>query len=216
MPFARGYSLGCGPVEQLQHNDKWAELTGVMVKAARAVEAGGAQFLVICSNTMHKVADEVEASVSIPLLHIADTTASAILSAGAYGSQAGASAAHAPDPRPVHIKTVGLLGTRFTMEEDFYKERLARRGLKVVVPGAKDRQLVHDVIYRELCLGTVREESKQLVLQLIGRLIERGAQGVILGCTELPLLVRQGDVPLQVFDTTRIHAEKAVDVACSV
>jgi aspartate racemase len=102
------------------------------------------------------------------------------------------------------------------MEEDFYKERLARHGLKVVVPGAKDRQLVHDVIYRELCLGIVREESKQLVLQLIGRLIERGAQGVILGCTELPLLVRQGDVPLQVFDTTRIHAEKAVDVACSV
>jgi len=155
------YSVDFGPVEQLQRDDKWAELTGVMVKAARAVEAGGAQFLVICSNTMHKVADEVEASVSIPLLHIADTTASAILSAGACGSQAGASAAHAPDPRPVRIKTVGLLGT-------------------------------------------------------IGRLIERGAQGVILGCTELPLLVRQGDVPLQVFDTTRIHAEKAVDVACSV
>lgn len=151
--------------------------------------------LLICTNTMHKFADEIQANIHIPLLHIADATALAI------------------SARQPGVKTVGLLGTQFTMEQDFYKDRLATLGLNVVIPELGDRQLVHGIIYHELVLGIVREESKRSMLRVIQRLTEAGAQGIILGCTEIPLLIHEGDTSVPVFDTTRIHAEKAVDVA---
>ena len=166
-----------------------------MIAAAQRVEAAGAQVLLVCTNTMHRFADEIQANIHVPLLHIADATALAI------------------SARQPVVKTVGLLGTRFTMEQDFYKDRLGAHGLGVVVPEVADRQIVHDIIYHELVLGIVREESKRSMLQVIQLLTEAGAQGIILVCTEIPLLIHEGDASVPVFDTTRIHAEKAVDVA---
>ena len=187
------YSVDFEPIESLQHAGDWEGLARAMVKGARAVEAAGAQMLLICTNTMHKVVREVEASIKIPVLHIADAAADAILAKG--------------------LKKVGLLGTRFTMEDGFYSDRLAAHGIQVIVPKPDDRQTVHDIIYGELCLGTLKEDSKRSVLNIIERLVEYGAEGVVLGCTELPLLIHQEDVPVPVFDTTRIHAEKAVETA---
>jgi aspartate racemase len=192
------YSVDFEPIEKLQHLGDWEELERMMIAAAQRVEAAGAQVLLICTNTMHKFADEIQANIHIPLLHIADATVLAI------------------SARHPGMKTVGLLGTRFTMEQDFYKNRLAKHGLDVVIPELGDRQLVHDIIYQELVLGIVREESKRSMLQVIQRLTEAGAQGIILGCTEIPLLIHEGDASVPVFDTTRIHAEKVVDMALSV
>jgi aspartate racemase len=191
------YSLDFEPVEKLQHLGSWQELERMMISAAQTVESTSAQLLLICSNTMHKFADEIQANIHIPLLHIADTTASAI------------------SARFPGVKTVGLLGTRFTMEQDFYKNRLVRHGLDVIIPELGDRQIVHEIIYRELVLGVVREESKRSMLQVIERLIAGGAQGIVLGCTEIPLLIHEGDAAVPVFDTTRIHAESAVAAALS-
>lgn len=210
------YSVDFGPLEEMQRLVDWAGLAQAMVNAARACEAGGAGLLLICSNTMHKVADQVQASVGIPLLHIADATAEAIGELGRSGMGSGgateAGAGNALGANGTIIHTVGLLGTRFTMEGDFYKDRLAAHGLDVLVPDSADRQVVHDIIYQELCLGAIKEESKRAVLDIIHRLIGQGAQGIILGCTEIPLLIHQSDVPVPVFDTTRIHAEKAVEM----
>lgn len=192
------YSVDFEPIEKLQHLGDWQALERMIIGAAQRVETAGAQVLLICTNTMHKFADEIQANIHIPLLHIADATALAI-----FARQPG-------------VKTIGLLGTRFTMEQDFYKNRLAKHGLDVVIPELGDRQLVHDIIYQELVLGIVREESKRSMLQVIQRLTEAGAQGIILGCTEIPLLIHEGDASVPVFDTTRIHAEKAVDMALSV
>ncbi|MGB9666512.1 MAG: aspartate/glutamate racemase family protein [Candidatus Cryosericum sp.] len=189
------YSVDFEPIGKLQHLGDWQALSGVMITAAQRVESAGAQVLLVCTNTMHKFADEIQANIHIPLLHIADATALAI------------------SARQPGVKTVGLLGTRFTMEQDFYKSRLAEHGLDVVVPELGDRQIVHDIIYHELVLGMVREESRRSMLQVIQRLVQAGAQGIILGCTEIPLLIHQGDTPVPVFDTTRIHAERAVDLA---
>ena len=191
------YSVDFEPIERLQHLGDWQALSGMMIAAAQRVEAAGAQVLLLCTNTMHKFADEIQANIHIPLLHIADATALAI------------------SARQPGVKTVGLLGTRFTMEQDFYKDRLGAHGLDVVVPELADRQIVHEIIYHELVLGIVREESKRSMLQVIQRLVRAGAQGIILGCTEIPLLIHEGDAPVPVFDTTRIHAEKAVDIALS-
>jgi len=165
-----------------------------MIEAAKRLEKGGADFIVICSNTMHKVAEEVEKNMKVPLLHIADATAEKIKDAG--------------------FEKMGLLGTRFTMEEDFYKGRLIKRyGLEVFIPDEKARQIVHDIIYKELCLGVIKPSSKDQFKEIIQNLLKNGAEAVILGCTEIPLLIRQEEVEVRLFDTTRIHAESAVEYA---
>ena len=187
-------SVDFEPIEKLQHAGDWAGAARVLIDAAGRIEAAGADFLVICTNTMHKLADEIADAIDIPLLHIADATAEAIKTAP--------------------MSRVGLLGTTFTMEEDFYKGRLAlRHGLDVLTPNDEDRQIVHDVIYDELCRGTIREESKREFVRIIDDLVRRGAEGVVLGCTEIGLLVKPGDVGVRLFDTTVIHAERAVTMA---
>lgn len=188
------YSFDFAEIEELQHSGNWEEATRRMVKAAQNLEEGGADFVLICTNTMHKMANEVQSGIKIPLLHIADPTGETIKAKG--------------------ITKIGLLGTKFTMEHDFYKGRLSEKfGLEVVVPDEQDRQSVHDIIYDELCLGEVRQSSRKEYQQTIRKLGEQGAQGVILGCTEIGLLIQREDVALPVFDTTRIHAEAAVDRA---
>ncbi|MFC6598634.1 aspartate/glutamate racemase family protein [Kitasatospora paranensis] len=187
------YSVDFAEVERLQSAARWAEAGDLLADAARALEAAGAELLLICTNTMHKVADRVAAAVDVPLLHLADTTAQAVRAAG--------------------LAKVGLLGTAFTMEQDFYRGRLAGHGLEVLVPDADGRAEVHRVIYEELCLGIVREESRAAYREVIAALVARGAQGVVLGCTEIELLVGAGDSPVPVFPTTRLHAEAAVAAA---
>ncbi|WP_088011076.1 aspartate/glutamate racemase family protein [Gottfriedia acidiceleris] len=190
------YSVDFQEIKTLQFEGRWDELTKIMIEIAKKLETSGADCLVICTNTMHKMAKEVEESVKIPLIHIADATAKEIVNNG--------------------IKKVALLGTAFTMEHDFYKGRLIEQfGLDVIVPNEAERKLVHNIIYEELCLGIVKEESKQVYLNIIDQLIERGAEAVILGCTEITMLVSQEQVSIPVFDTTRIHAERAVDFALS-
>jgi len=186
-------SLDFAEVERLQVAGEWARAGELLADAARGLESAGAELLLLCTNTMHRVADQVQAAVGIPLLHLADATADAVTGAG--------------------IDTVGLLGTAFTMEQGFYRDRLARHGLRVLVPPAGDRAEVHRVIYDELCRGVVREESRQSYREVIGRLVGAGAQGVVLGCTEIELLVDQTDSPVPVFPTTRLHVQAAVAAA---
>jgi aspartate racemase len=184
------YSVDFHEVERLQHAARWDEAGALLGRAAQALERAGADVLVLATNTMHKVAPAIELATSIPLLHIADSTAERIRDAG--------------------LARVGLLGTRFTMEQDFYVERLrARHGLAVDIPDADDRERVHRIIYDELCVGRVVPASRQEYRAIIGRLVERGAQAVILGCTEITLLVDQSDSAVPLFDTTAIHAEAA-------
>ena len=172
----------------------WNESTKIVIDAAKRLEQGGADFIVICSNTMHKMADEVQKNVRIPLLHIVDVTAEKI--------------------KEKKIQKVGLLGTKFTMEEDFYKRRLTQKyQLDVITPHQKDMEFIHKVIYEELCLGKIRQQSKMKFKRIISDLKSKGAEGVILGCTEIPLLVQQKDTKLPLFDTTRIHAEAAAEKA---
>lgn len=188
------YSVDFAEIEVLQHVGEWETLTDVMINAVRRLEKGGADCLLICTNTMHRMADEIESATSIPLLHIADATADAVKSE--------------------KLHTVGLLGTRFTMEGDFYKGRLEKEhGLKVLVPDDSGRETVHRIIYNELVLGEIKDASRQAYLDIIANLQNNGAEGVILGCTEIPLLVKQADVDLPIFDTTTIHAEAAVEWA---
>lgn len=188
------YSVDFHDIEILQHDGRWDEAGALLAAAARSLQSAGADFIVLCTNTMHKVAPAIEAAVTIPLLHIADPTAAAVKQAG--------------------IHTVGLLGTRFTMEQDFYRGRLeAQHGLKVVIPDAVDRTVVHRVIYDELCLGVTRDESRAAYRNIIGRLVAQGAEGIILGCTEIGLLVKPEDAPVPLFDTTALHAASAVEFA---
>ena len=190
-------SVDFEPIERMQHAGDWAGTARLLADAARQVEAAGAEGLLICTNTMHKVAPEIEAAIGIPLLHIADATATRLVAAD--------------------VRTVGLLGTGFTMEEDFYKGRLAQRfGLDVRVPEAADRRIVHRVIYEELCLGRVTPEAKSHYLRIIDTLAAQGAQAVILGCTEIGMLIAQADTEVPLFDTTAIHAQAAVDWALAV
>lgn len=178
----------------LQHRGEWDQIGERLGEAARSLERAGAQCLVLCTNTMHKVAPEIAAAIDIPMLHIADATAAAIKAAG--------------------LDTVGLLGTRFTMEQDFYIARLRdRHGLRVRVPDAPAREAVHQVIYDELCLGTVRDDSRARYRAIMAELVEHGAQGIILGCTEIGLLVGAADASVPLFDTTQLHAEAAADWA---
>lgn len=190
------YSVEFDRIERLQRSGDWTAAADILARAARRIEAGGADFLLICTNTMHKVADRIAASVTIPLLHIADATAEKL-------SQDG-------------VRRVGLLGTAFTMEQDFYKGRLADAyGLDVLVPDAPDRRRVHDIIFQELCLGVCNASSKASFLTIVDKLAQKGAQGVILGCTEIGMLIGQSDAPVPLYDTAAIHAAKAVETALS-
>ncbi|NUE80847.1 aspartate/glutamate racemase family protein [Snodgrassella sp. ESL0304] len=187
-------SVDFAEIEALQHQGRWDELAENMCTAACQLEQGGAQCIVICTNTMHRMAEQVQNSITIPLLHIADATAKQICSQ--------------------KLQKVGLLGTEFTMKQDFYKGRLTEKfGLEVLIPDDKDCQTVHKIIYEELVSGIIREESRQQYRQIIRRLVDKGAQAIILGCTEIMLLVSQDDSPVPVFDTTAIHATAAVDWA---
>ena len=186
-------SVDFADIETLQVAGRWADAGALLADAASRLEAAGADLLVLCTNTMHKVADQIDAAVGIPLVHLADATADAVHRAG--------------------LGVVGLLGTAFTMEQAFYRDRLAANGLTVLVPGEADRATVHRVIYDELCLGVVSEQSRVAFVAVIGRLVEAGAQGVILGCTEIELLISPQDSPVPVFATTRLHVQAAVDLA---
>ena len=188
------HSVDFGPIAQLQHENNWDELTRIMVENGQKLEKSGADFIIICTNTMHKMADQVAAGVSIPLIHIADTAAEEIKRLG--------------------LKTVALLGTRFTMEQDFYKGRLAEKhGLNILTPDEEGMNLMHQIIYKELCLGTILEDSKKVYVDIINALMDQGAEGVILGCTEIPLLIKQEDVSIPILDTTLLHAQAAADFA---
>jgi aspartate racemase len=187
-------SVDFQPIEDLQASGEWQKSGEILAEAARGIEAAGADFLLICTNTMHKVAPQIEAAIEIPLLHIADATAEAIKEKG--------------------FDTIGLLGTDFTMSQDFYAGRLrARHGLKVLIPNETDREIVHRVIYDELVLGVVKDESRAEYLRIMDSLYSQGAQGVIEGCTEIVMLVQQKHTDIPLFDTTAIHAKTAVDLA---
>lgn len=187
------YSVDFGPVEQAQHAGRWDDAALILEDAARRLQAGGAECVVLCTNTMHLVAPRIEAAVSIPFLHIADAAGSAAVAAGTL--------------------TVGLLGTAFTMEQDFLTSRLAAHGLSVLVPNADERQAVHWIIYEELCVGVISEASRQVYQRVIASLAARGAQAIILGCTEIGLLIKPEHSDLPLLDTTALHAQAAVAFA---
>jgi aspartate racemase len=188
------YSVDFSQIEDMQHKGDWEGTARILSEGAQRVQSAGADFLLICSNTMHKVAPQIEEAIDIPLLHIADATAEVLVNEG--------------------IKRVGLLGTAFTMEQSFYKGRLKERyGLNVLVPNEKDILIIHDVIYQELCLGIIRKESKEEYLRIIDLLSKQGADAIILGCTEIGMLANQDDTNVRLFDTTAIHAERAVKYA---
>jgi len=188
------YSVDFHDIERLQHAGDWAAAGSLLADAARVVERAGAQALLLCTNTMHKVAPAIEAAVRIPLLHIVDPTAAAIRRRG--------------------FRTVGLLGTRFTMEEPFYADRLRERhGVEVIVPARGDRERIHRVIYEELCVGRIVDRSRDELMEIIGGLVAQGAQGIILGCTEIGLLIGSGDSAVPLFDTTLLHAQCASEWA---
>lgn len=188
------YSVDFAAIEALQHAGEWEQAADILADAAQRLERGGADFLVLCTNTMHKVAARIAGAVAIPLVHIADPTAERIKAA--------------------EFGTIGLLGTRFTMEQEFYRGRLTgQHSLAVLVPDETDREVIHRVIYDELCLGVVRDESRDAYRAIMARLVEQGAQAIILGCTEIMLLVGDGDATVPLFDTTRIHAETAAALA---
>jgi aspartate racemase len=188
------YSVDFAEIEALQQQGRWNEATALMIAAAQRVENGGADFVIICTNTMHRMADEIQKQIKIPLLHIADATAEQIKAQG--------------------LKKIGLLGTRFTMEEDFYRGRLSEKhGLEVIIPTEKERDIVHRVIFDELCLGEIRPSSREQYVSVMDHLARDGAEGIILGCTEISLLIQEEDSQVPLFDTTKIHAMAAVEYA---
>jgi aspartate racemase len=188
------YSVDFAEFEKLQHENRWELLTIKMIDIAKKLEKAGADLILICTNTMHKMAAEVQNNIDIPLLHITDAAADEIKSN--------------------NMKKVGLLGTKFTMEEDFYKKRLKERHkIDVIIPEAEDREVVHNVIYKELISGIIKEKSRDKFKKIIKNLEKKGAEGVILGCTEIPLLIKDKDCEIAVFNTTKLHAEKAVELA---
>lgn len=188
------FSVDFDEIEKLQHADDWEATATILTQAAQAVEASGADFLLICTNTMHKVAPQIETGIDIPLIHIADATAEQLRRDG--------------------VERVGLLGTRFTMEEDFYRDRLTQRfGIEVLIPEQPERELVHRVIYDELCLGKIADNSRRQYLSVMAKLAERGAQAIILGCTEIALLVQQQHTAIPLYDTTQLHCAAAVRTA---
>lgn len=191
------YSVDFDEIQRLQHEDKWDELDRIMADAAMRLERAGADIVVLCTNTMHLCEDAIRKSISVPFLHIAEATGQAIIEKG--------------------ISKVALLGTRFTMEKDFYKKTLLEKfGIETIIPNQQEREIIHGIIYNELVQGVVKDESRAKFVKIINRLQNEGAQGVILGCTEIPLLVANNDVSIPVFDTTTIHAQKAVEWALSI
>ncbi|WP_281649251.1 aspartate/glutamate racemase family protein [Parendozoicomonas sp. Alg238-R29] len=190
------YSVDFAEIEKLQHEGRWDETARILSQAAQSIESGGADFILICTNTMHKVADNIQSSISIPVIHIADATAEILVTDG--------------------IKRVGLLGTKFTMEQDFYKNRVSEKyGIEVIVPNQNDRNTVHDIIYNELCLGKTTDQSREKYLDIVNELYSQGAEAVILGCTEIALLIQQQHTTIRLYDTTQIHAAQAVKSATS-
>ncbi|HIP95189.1 MAG TPA: aspartate/glutamate racemase family protein [Leucothrix sp.] len=188
------YSVDFAEIEKLQHQGEWDKTAEILTNAAQGIEKAGADFILICTNTMHLIAPQIQAGISVPLLHIADATAEEIVKQG--------------------IKKIGLLGTAFTMEQDFYKGRLEKEyDLTVITPDKADRAIVHQVIYDELCLGEIRDASRYEYLRVIDKLVAQGAEGIILGCTEIALLVKPEHTDVKLFDTTEIHALKAVEKA---
>lgn len=188
------HSVDFGEIEKLQHNGEWEKLTEIMVDIAKKLEKSGADCIVICTNTMHKMAEDIEKEVKIPLIHIADSVGENIVK--------------------LNLKKVALIGTKFTMEQDFYKERIrAKFGVEVIIPKESDKDIIHKVIYEELVKGQFRDESRQEYIRVIRELAKEGAEGVILGCTEIPLLIRANDVEIPIFDTTKLHSESAVEFA---
>ena len=188
------YSVDFAQIEKLQHAGDWPQTAQILAQSAKRIEAAGADFLLICTNTMHKVAPQIQAQLNIPILHIADATAQLLQADG--------------------VTKVGLLGTAFTMEQDFYKGRLSEKfNIEVLVPDAQQRKLVHNVIYSELCLGEIKAGSRQAYLEIVDDLFKRGAQAVILGCTEIALLIDQNHTKVPLYDTTKIHANAAVHAA---
>ncbi len=187
-------SVDFNEIEQLQHKGDWEETSKILTKEAKDIENAQADFLLICTNTMHKVASQIESNINIPILHIADATAEVLIKDG--------------------IKKVGLLGTSFTMKQEFYKGRLKDKfNLDVLVPSAYDIKIIHDIIYNELCLGKIKVESKNEYLAIIHNLVNHGAEAIILGCTEISMLIKQEDTDIKLYDTTTIHAKKAVEYA---
>ena len=186
-------SVDFAEIEALQHRGDWDKTADILAQGAQSLQRAGADFMLICTNTMHKVVPQIQAQVDLPILHIADATAGVLLADG--------------------VRKTGLLGTRFTMEQDFYRERLISHGIEVVVPEESERQQVHRIIYDELCLGNINDDSRRQYLQIIERLQDRGCEAVILGCTEISLLVRPEDTQVPLYDTTAIHAQQAVDEA---
>ncbi|MGX7594504.1 aspartate/glutamate racemase family protein [Planococcus plakortidis] len=184
------YSVDFEEIERFQSEGKWDEAGERLADVARSLEKGGAELIVLCTNTMHKVVSSIEEAVSVPVLHIADATAKEI--------------------RANHLSTVGLLGTKYTMEQDFYKERIAESGIDVLIPEAAERDMINEIIFDELCLGKINESSKVKYKQAIQNLIDRGAQGIILGCTEIGLLIHDEDAAVPLFDTAKLHAKAAV------
>jgi aspartate racemase len=188
------FSVEFTEIEALQHQNRWDEAAKILIAAASSLESGGADFAIICTNTMHKLYDKIQQSVRIPLLHIADATAELIKAQG--------------------IQKIALWGTRFTMAENFYKGRLIEKyGLEVIIPISEDMEIIHRIIYDELCAGIIQPDSRQKYADIIRRLVKEGAEGIILGCTEIGLLVKQEDSPVPLFDTTEIHARAAVKYA---
>lgn len=187
-------SVDFAEIEKLQHNGEWEKLTEIMVNIAKKLEKSGADCIVICTNTMHKMADDIEKEVKIPLIHIADSVGENIIK--------------------LNLKKVALLGTKFTMEQDFYKERIRKKfGIEVIIPNESDKNIIHKVIYEELVKGQFKDESRQEYIRIINELVKDGAEGIILGCTEIPLLINESDVEISIFDTTKLHSESAVKFA---
>ena len=187
------YSVNHHEINELEDKDRWMELIEIMVESARRLEKGGADFILICCNAMHKIAKEIQDAIEIPLIHIADAAAAAV--------------------KHARLSSIGLLGARAVMEEEFFKNNLISADLKVLIPAENDREFINDVIFNQLAYGKIVEESRERTLEIIKRLKTEGSQGVILGCTELPLLIREEDSVLPLFDTLRLHAQRAVDLA---
>ena len=187
------YSVNHHEINELEHKARWAELIEIMVESARRLEKGGADFILICCNAIHKIAEQIQNSIEVPLIHIADAAAEAV--------------------KRVRLSSVGLLGARAVMEEEFFKNNLVSADLKVLIPAENDREFINHVIFNQLAYGKIVEESRERTLEIIKRLKTEGSQGVILGCTELPLLIREEDSVLPLFDTLRLHAQRAVDLA---
>lgn len=187
------YSFDFNKIVEFQNQEKWDELESMMTEAGKGLKEAGADFLLICANTMHRRAEDVEESVDLPLIHIGDAVAEDIKKKG--------------------LSSVGLLGTKYVMEADFYREKLKEHGLKTIVPKEDERAEIHEIIYKELCRGVVKQSSKNKILKMIDDLNERGAEGIILGCTELPIHITEEDVDIPLFDSTRLHAEAAVERA---